>query len=179
MKKNVFFGATAIVALLGSLHTTQAADLIKSESEKSTDDRVRFLGIPIGGGSFPERYVPPITNPLFNESPYIVSEGRFIYLYNSIPDTFPDPALGVGGGNIQVGAGAARLRLTDRLAFIATKDGYAFANFDSPLLENEDGFANIAGGLKYALWENKETKSIFTAGVKVEVEIQELSLIHI
>ena len=175
MNKNVFFGATAIVALLGSLHTTQAADLLKSESEKATDDRARFLGIPIGGASFPDRYVPPITNPLFNESPYIVSEGRFVYLYNSIPDSFPDPALGVGGGNIQAVAGAARLRLTDRLAFIATKDGYAVTSFDSPLLDDDDGFVNIAGGLKYALWEDKTTKSIFTVGLKAELSIQELA----
>lgn len=175
MKKNVFFSATAIVALLGSLHTTQAADLLKSESEKETDNRARFLGIPIGGASFPDRYVPPITNPLFNESPYIVSEGRFVYLYNSIPDSFPDPALGIGGGNIQAAAGATRLRLTDRLAFIATKDGYAVTSFDSPLLDDDDGFVNIAGGLKYALWEDKATKSIFTVGLKAELSIQELA----
>lgn len=170
------FGAAVVASALAGAFVmpSQAADIDQTDG-LIVDNRPRLFGIPIGGAKFPERYVPPLTNPLFNESPFIVSEARFVYLYNAIPDGFPDPALGVGGGNIQAIAGAGRFKLTDRLALIATKDGYAFANFDSPLLADESGFVNIAGGLKYAFYDNKQTGSILTGGLRVEIVTQELS----
>lgn len=169
-------GALVLACALTGAFTmpSYAADIDQTDGVIA-DNRPRIFGIPIGGAKFPERYVPPLTNPLFNESPFIVSEAHFVYLYNAIPDSFPDPALGGGGGNIQAIAGAGRFKLTDRLALIATKDGYAFANFDSPLLPDESGFLNIAGGLKYAFYDNKQTGSILTGGLRVEIVAQELS----
>lgn len=153
-----------------------AADLEDSTpapEAASVDKRPTIFGIPIGGAKFPERYVPPLTNPLFNETPFITSEVRLIYLYNDIPDTFP--TIAPGGGNIQAAAAQVRLKLTDRLGLIATKDGYVFGNFNSPALEDEDGFVSIGGGLKYALYHNKETGSIVTIGGRLEFPIDTLS----
>ena len=32
-----------------------------------------------------KRYVPPVSNPLLNETPYITTEARLIYLHHSFP----------------------------------------------------------------------------------------------
>jgi hypothetical protein len=45
----------------------------------------------------------------------------------------------------------ARVALTDRLAFIATKDGYRWNEPDLSLLEDDHGWMNIGGGFKYLL----------------------------
>ena len=84
------------------------------------------------------RYVAPLSNPLFNETPYITTELRPIYFHQTIPDDFLTQ-----GGDIDVVAIQARLALTDRLGIIASKDGYADIDFDS-VLPDEDGFANIS-----------------------------------
>lgn len=115
-----------------------------------------------------QRYVPPVSNPLFNETPYITTEIRPIYLYNSIPDEFV-----TGGGQISVLAAEVRIALTERLGFIASKDGYVNANFDA-VLPDTDGFANISAGLKYALFHDKTTQDILTIGVEYEVPFEDI-----
>ena len=65
------------------------------------------------------RYVPPLTNPVFNETPYITTEARGIYMYNEIPD---GDDFVTDGGNINLAALQLRVALTERLGFIATKD---------------------------------------------------------
>lgn len=116
----------------------------------------------------PLRYIPSVSNPLFNESPLIKTEIRPIYIHHKIPDEFL-----TGGGNIDVGAVQARLAVTDRLAIIATKDGYADIHF-AGVLPDEHGFANIAAGLKYALILNEESGTVVTAGLRYEAPIGSL-----
>ena len=115
------------------------------------------------------RYVPPITNPIFNETPYITTEARPFYFYHKIPDDFV-----TDGGEVHLAALQLRLALTERLGFIATKDGYVDLNFDE-VLDDESGFANIAFGFKYALYSEPETESILTGGLRYEIPIQDLS----
>jgi len=129
-----------------------------------------FLGLDwkgsLGEGRH-SRYVPPLTNPVFNETPYITTELRGIYMYNEIPD---GDDFVTDGGNIHLGALQLRVALTERLGFIATKDGYADANFNE-VLDDESGFANIAFGLKYAILSDPESESILTAGLRYELPI--------
>ena len=50
-----------------------------------------FLGLDLNGSlgeGRHSRYVPPLTNPVFNETPYITTEVRAIYLYNRLPEDF-------------------------------------------------------------------------------------------
>jgi hypothetical protein len=72
------------------------------------------------------RYVPPLVNPLFNETSYITTEARPAYLHYEIPEGFLTT-----GGTIDVYALELRLALTERLGIIASKDGYADADFDA------------------------------------------------
>ena len=107
------------------------------------------------------RYVPPLVNPLFNETPYITTEARPAYLHYDLPDFLTT------GGTIDVYALELRLALTERLGIIASKDGYARANFDA-VLPDEDGFANISIGLKYAVHSDPARQSIVSLGIEYE-----------
>ena len=111
------------------------------------------------------RYVPPISNPLFNETPFITTELRPIILINKIPDDFV-----TNGGTIKIVAAEIRVALNDRWGIIATKDGYADIDFDS-VLPDETGSANISLGLKYAVFSDPTSGSIFTVGLEYEPPI--------
>jgi len=106
-----------------------------------------------------KRYVPPVSNPLLNETPYITTEVRPVYIYHSFPSVLP--------GNTNIFAVQLRVALTERLGFIANKDGYADVNFDAPGL-SDDGFANIAFGFKYALFSDPKKETLVTAGLTYE-----------
>ena len=108
-----------------------------------------------------KRYVPPVSNPLLNETPYITTEARLVFIHHSFPST--TPGLGLpGGGNANSLTLQLRIALTERLGFIANKDGYADVDFNAPGL-SDDGFANIAFGFKYALYSNPENETLVTA----------------
>jgi len=115
-----------------------------------------------------KRYVPPVSNPLLNETPYITTELRPVYIYHSFPSDTPLPGLGaLGGGNTNILALQLRVALTERLGFIANKDGYADVDFNLPGLD-DDGFANISFGFKYALYSDPKNETLVTAGLTYE-----------
>ncbi len=122
-------------------------------------------GIDFKGSLGPERhtrYVPPLANPLFNETPYITTEIRPIYIHQRVPKDFL-----TGGGTIKVIAAELRVALTDRLGFIASKDGYADIDWKG-VLPDTDGLANISAGLKYAVISDPQGQGILTMGVEYE-----------
>ncbi|MBT4259200.1 MAG: hypothetical protein HOD90_04715 [Nitrospina sp.] len=116
-----------------------------------------------------KRYVPPLAQPYFNETPYITTEARLVYLYNEIPKGFV-----TGGGSINIFAAQIRLALTERLGLIATKDGYTILKFDN-VLPNSDGFENISLGFKYALFQRPEEEEIISFGIRYEPPTGSLS----
>lgn len=116
-----------------------------------------------------QRYVPPLSSPILNETPYITTEARPIYMHHEIPNDFV-----TGGGDIDLFALQLRVALTDRLGIIATKDGYADINF-AGVLPDTHGFANIALGLKYALYTNPQTDAILSVGFEYEVPTGDIS----
>lgn len=108
------------------------------------------------------RYVAPLSNPLFNETPYITTEVRPIYLHNKIPSDFL-----TRGGILNVVAMEVRVAVTDRLGIIASKDGYVDANFKTAL-PDDSAFVNISLGAKYAVWSDPSTSSIVSIGAEYE-----------
>ncbi len=93
-------------------------------------------------------FVSPITNPLFFEDPRTLSEVRTIFANHWIPDSNPV----FNGGNAQYLAVQARVALTERLSFIATKDGYIWLDSNNEaVIPDNDGWADVAAGLKYNL----------------------------
>lgn len=108
------------------------------------------------------RYVPNIGQPIFNEPAQITTEIRPIYIWHEIPNSFPS-----NGGTANAIAVQLRAAITDRLAFIATKDGWMDIKFDDTL-KDEDGFLNIAAGFKYAVLSDPENDTFLTVGLRYE-----------
>jgi hypothetical protein len=114
----------------------------------------------------PAGHVEPMSMPYLFEDPYITTSVNFVGIYHNFPS---DSAL--DGGEAGVLAVQARLAITDRLAFIATKDGFMINRPDNPALENEEGFMNITAGFKYAVIDDRERGIIVTPAFRFEIPV--------
>src|SRR5262245_13442662 len=91
-----------------------------------------------------DSFIGPISNPVLSKDPRALTEARLLFVNNWIPDEHP-----FQGGDLQAYGLQVRVALTERLSFIADKDGYACINPGNG--PSQDGWLNIAAGLKYAL----------------------------
>lgn len=132
-----------------------------------------FLGMKLEGsfgeGGF-DRYVPPITMPTLNETPFITTEVHPFYVFHNIPSEFV-----TDGGGVHAFAAQARLAITDRLGFIASTDGYADINFDAAL-PNSNGFLDLTFGLKYAVISDPAAGEIVTVGARYTAPIGNVNI---
>lgn len=106
--------------------------------------------------------ISPVTNPIYFESALIQSEVRPIYIHHKIDSDFV-------GGDANVYALQLRWAVTERLAIIATKDGYIDLNPDA--IPHENGWADVAAGVKYAIIKDEEHAFILTPGVTFEIPV--------
>jgi hypothetical protein len=102
-------------------------------------------------------FISPMSNPVYFEDPRTLTEARFIFLNHKVPNA-------AGGGDVQLYALQIRAALTDRLSLIATKDGYVVSS--NPLID--DGWADVAAGLKYNLYSDPCTQQLLSAGLVYE-----------
>jgi len=109
-----------------------------------------------------DNFVGPITNPILAKDPRSNTYVRFLFIHNTIPG---ENAL--GGGDFQVWAAQINLALTERLSFIADKDG--FATIAPGVGGNADGWLNIAAGLKYTFYRDVENQALAALGFLYEV----------
>ena len=93
-----------------------------------------------------ESFHEPLGQPLYFESPFNESNVRGLFLHHEFSS-----GSAIGGGDLQVYAVQARLALTERLQFIATKDGYSDLN--SGLIDDE-GWNDIGFGLKWVAYSD-------------------------
>ena len=113
--------------------------------------------------------ISPVANPIYFEDPLISSEARPIFLEHRFPETFHFQGGTVPlGGDLKVIAAQLRYALSDRLALIATKDGYIFSQPDHTL-SHTYGWANLAAGLKYAAIDDPANELIVTPGFTIEL----------
>lgn len=110
----------------------------------------------------------PISNPIFNIDPRSSTHARLLFVNNWTPGTH----LVAPDDSFQVYAGQVNLALTERLSFIAQKDGYAVVN-RGPL---GDGFLNVAAGLKYAFIRRPEDQLIVSGGLLYELPTGEAAV---
>lgn len=108
-----------------------------------------------------EDFVMPVGTFIYFEDPFITTDLRLEYVYHDIPDGSV-----VDGGQVQVVAAQIRVALTERLAFLATKDGYSW--FDTGATPAGDGWNDVAVGLKYALYSNPEAQMLLSGGARWE-----------
>lgn len=113
--------------------------------------------------------ISPVVNPIYFEDPFIRSEARPIFMEHRLPKNF-EFAGGKAplGGDVQVYALQLRWAVTERLALIATKDGYIHMSPDKTL-DHTKGWANLAAGFKYAVVDMPESEFILTPGLTLEL----------
>jgi hypothetical protein len=109
-----------------------------------------------------EHFHEPLGQPLYFESPFNDTGVRALYLKHN----FSDQSL-LQGGDVTVYAVQARLAITEKLAFIATKDGYS--ELDSGLIQDE-GWNDLAAGFKYVLVADKAKDYVVTPGIRYMAE---------
>lgn len=106
-------------------------------------------------------FISPITNPVFFEDPRNLTEARIIFLNHWLPNA-------LGGGDVQLIAAQFRAAITDRLSIVAAKDGFIIAEDTAPL---DDGWADLAVGLKYNLYADPCCGTLLSAGASYELPI--------
>jgi len=97
--------------------------------------------------------IDPVSAPVTFESPFVHTSVRPFFLWHEFPETSI-----FGGGNLREHAVQARFALSDRMALIATKDGYADLNPDGG--SDEEGWLDIAGGFKYSLVKPEDLEDL-------------------
>lgn len=106
-------------------------------------------------------FIGPMSNPILSKDPRSLTEARLLFLNNVLP---PNHAL--GGGAFQVYALQLRAALTERLTFIADKDG--IASIHAKDIDHRVGLLNMNFGLKYAFVRDVENQFLWTAGFTYE-----------
>lgn len=112
-------------------------------------------------------FISPITNPVYFEDPRLMTEARGIFLNHRAP-------IAVGGGDVQLYALQLRARISENVAFIATKDGYVQSS--NPVIG--DGWADTAAGFKFSLLRDVERQRLWTAGFTFELPSGEASALQ-
>lgn len=138
---------------------SQDATFAFSKERWHSDRKIGWDGFLSGLRGF-EHFYEPVGQPLYFESPFNTSGLRFLYLYHSFSD---DSQL--AGGDLNVAALQVRVALTERLGFIATKDGYSWLSAGA--LPEEDGWNQLAAGIKYVIYADHENDLVITPGVRL------------
>lgn len=112
-----------------------------------------------------DEMISPAFHAVTFEDPRSISEARFLFVYHELDDEFV-----TGGGDVQVYALQLRYALSDRLALIATKDGFVDFNPDAAL-PKETGIADIELGAKYAFFMDRDGGQIATAALRYLIPV--------
>jgi len=112
----------------------------------------------------PEGFVAPATAPYVFEDPFITTGVSAWFLWHQFPQSSPPQ-----GGHVNVAAVQARIAITDRLAFIATRDGYAWRDPDLSILEHENGLMDLGLGFKYLLVSMPEHSFYLSPSLRFDI----------
>lgn len=116
-----------------------------------------------------EGFHKPIVAPFLFEDPFVVTGAYPYYVYHEFPGSSA-----LGDGSVHIAAVQLRIALTERLGFVATKDGYAWLRPDRSLAGSDDilgdreGFLNLGFGLKYLLHEDRDAGFLVSGVLRYE-----------
>lgn len=153
--------AAGMVAPEAKVALNPKAKFLLSDKRFHDDPEVFWAGFLNGLRGF-EQFYNPVGNPIYFETPFNNTGIRFLYLHHNFDD---DSQL--AGGDLNVYAVQARVALTERLGFIATKDGYSDLNAGA--LPADEGWNDIAAGLKYAFYVDRENDFVATLGARYQL----------
>jgi len=111
-----------------------------------------------------EGFTMPVTMPYLFEEPFNTSNVSVHVVHHR----FPDDSI-IDGGHLTALAIQARVALTDRLGFIATKDGYVWFRPGHRLLRDQQGWFDIAAGFKYVLIDRPEDNLIVSPTLRFDL----------
>ena len=121
-----------------------------------------LLGIDLKSDRAFDGFIEPVTNSVFFEDPRSRTRLRFLFINQTIPNSTPV----LGGGDFQVYGLQAAFALTERWSIIAQKDGWI--NLQADGIPHQDGWANLATGLKYVLIRDVENQFLLSTGFQYE-----------
>lgn len=115
--------------------------------------------------------ISPVANPIYFEDARITSEVRPLFMQHWLPDRFDVNGGSVAlGGYVRVSALQLRYAITEKLGFIATKDGYIeFKPKGALQTLHQYGWADLAAGFKYALVDDAEKQLLVTPGLTITI----------
>jgi hypothetical protein len=109
------------------------------------------------------QFTAPVGMPYYFEEPFINTGASAWAVWHELPDSSV-----FAGGDVRVLALQARVAITDRLALIATKDGYIEMRPKLDLLDDESGYGDLGLGIKYALIDDPDRRFILTPSLRWE-----------
>lgn len=154
MKPHLLALAAGLTALSSLQAGTTAAASGKGSAAPAPEPSISWL----------DETISPVTNPIWFEDPAIRSEVRPVFMHHRIDDGFITQ-----GGDVNLYALQLRYAVTDRLAIIATKDGYVDFNPDAG--SDEEGWADVGLGFKYAVIKDDANQFILTPGLTFEIPL--------
>ncbi len=128
-----------------------------------------------------EGFVMPMSMPFLFEDPFITTGANLVGIWNGV-----DERRDFQGADVGVLALQLRVAITDRLAFIATKDGLMMYRPDTKISDvpalgdptnhkqlqaDEDAFLNATIGFKYAMVEIPEKNFILSPAIRYEIPL--------
>lgn len=116
-------------------------------------------------------FIGPISSPVISKDPRTLTEARLLFIHNKIDGSHP-----LGSGDFQLLGLQVRVALSERLSFIADKDGYIWLNPDNG--PSSDGWANVAAGLKYLFVRDVENRFLLSAGFQFQPQSGESAVLQ-
>lgn len=110
-----------------------------------------------------EGWVAPMSMPYYLEDPFVTTGVSAYTLWHD----FPEGSV-FRGGDVRVFAVQARLAITDRLGFVASKDGLVDFRPDLDLLDSEKGTGDLMAGFKYVLVDRPDDNFILSTHLRYE-----------
>jgi hypothetical protein len=115
--------------------------------------------------------ITPVVNPAYFDDPMIRNELRPVFGYQTIDDGFYTQ-----GGNAWSLGVHVSVALSERLAFNMNRGGYLAVN--PAVGVAQDGWLDLAGGLKYALIDDQESQFLLTPGFSFQAPTGSLELLQ-
>lgn len=128
-----------------------------------------------------EGFTQPMSMPYIFEDPFITTGANLVGIWHGTRENGDFQETQVGILALQL-----RVAVTDELAFIATKDGFAMFDYDTKVrdvgalaqpanraavLPDDQGFMNMTVGFKYAMIEDEESRFILSPAIRYEIPL--------
>lgn len=111
-------------------------------------------------------FVMPSTAPYLFEDPFTTTGAYFWGAWHQFPESSV-----FEGGNAGLLALALRVAITERLSFVASKDGFLMIYPDNPILWQSSGAVDLAGGFKYELVRMPEVQFVLSPVLRFEAPV--------